>query len=382
MPSEPFEGESFMALTRFCAMALLLAAPMALQAQFRGPPGGFGGSFGGGFYSDPARTFEFLARGRPFFLISETRSLREPLTQYAKEKGITNDQITKEHFVAFSEQMKAKMSAPASSSAPSPGKVSPSPTPSATGSPPASMGAPSATPSPDFMAQMADNDFKRRDRNGDGKLSTDEMSDTLRSNLDQFDKNKDNMVDFEEYKGYFAFRMLNRDGDRGSSNNNSSSRSPEPINPVAILIMEDYDVKPVVIRAGKLPKELPKWFNELDADADGQVAMYEWRKGGKNLDEFMEWDRNEDGFVTPEEVLRKLNLASSDPGASPSASKGASSSTSSGNGGPPRFGGFGGFGGGERPSFGGGPPGSSGSGSGGRPPFGGFGGFGKKKGSN
>ena len=61
---------------------------------------------------------------------------------------------------------------------------------------------------------------------------------------------------------------------------------------------------PIVFRAGKLPKGLPSWFDELDTNKDGQVALHEWRKGGRGLDEFAEIDRNDDGFITIEEALR------------------------------------------------------------------------------
>ena len=54
------------------------------------------------------------------------------------------------------------------------------------------------------------------------------------------------------------------------------------------------------------PKILPKWFKELDTDGDGQVALYEWRRAGKKLDEFSEYDLNDDGFITAEEVLQAI----------------------------------------------------------------------------
>jgi hypothetical protein len=70
---------------------------------------GGGGKFGGGMMTqDPNTLFEFYAKGRPYFLVSETRMLREPLTQYAQQKNITTGQITRQQFVEFSEQMKAK----------------------------------------------------------------------------------------------------------------------------------------------------------------------------------------------------------------------------------------------------------------------------------
>jgi hypothetical protein len=62
--------------------------------------------------------------------------------------------------------------------------------------------------------------------------------------------------------------------------------------------------KPVAMRYGKLPKNLPGWFEEQDTDKDGQVSLYEWRKAGKDSKEFLEMDLNGDGLVTADEYLR------------------------------------------------------------------------------
>ncbi len=76
-------------------------------------------------------------------------------------------------------------------------------------------------------------------------------------------------------------------------------------NVVDALLEDDLDKRPTVYRAGKLPeKGLPAWFVQLDTDQDGQVALYEWRAAGRDLDEFAEWDRDNDGFITPEEALK------------------------------------------------------------------------------
>src|SRR4029077_16432070 len=72
---------------------------------------------------------------------------------------------------------------------------------------------------------------------------------------------------------------------------------------------EEEDRKPVVHRAGKLPKELRAWFKELETDGDGQIGLYEWKASGRPLDEFMKMDRNGDGFLTVEEVLRSVAAA-------------------------------------------------------------------------
>jgi Ca2+-binding EF-hand superfamily protein len=48
----------------------------------------------------------------------------------------------------------------------------------------------------------------------------------------------------------------------------------------------------------------PAWFKEVDTDQDGQISLHEWRQAGKSLDDFRKYDRNGDGFITPEEALR------------------------------------------------------------------------------
>ena len=59
----------------------------------------------------------------------------------------------------------------------------------------------------------------------------------------------------------------------------------------------------MVYTAAKLPPGLPAWFAQLDTDKDGQVGLYEWLAAKKPLAEFKAMDRNQDGFLTPDEVL-------------------------------------------------------------------------------
>jgi hypothetical protein len=60
----------------------------------------------------------------------------------------------------------------------------------------------------------------------------------------------------------------------------------------------------VAYRAGKLPKELPAWFTQLDTNQDAQISLFEWRASNRSLQEFAKIDRNDDGFLTVDEVLR------------------------------------------------------------------------------
>jgi hypothetical protein len=151
----------------------------------------------------------------------------------------------------------------------------------------------------DNLSQRAESDFYLRDRNGDGFLNMDEMPPDLKVELGRWDTNRDNLVSLDEYKAYYVARAQTR---RGSGNQQDNS---------VIVITEDesLDARPVVYRVGKLPKNgLPDWFKPLDLNRDGQVALSEWYKAGKDIDEFGDWDRNDDGFITPEEAMHKLQL--------------------------------------------------------------------------
>jgi EF hand len=154
-----------------------------------------------------------------------------------------------------------------------------------------------AAPTLESISQQAELEFKRRDVNGDGFLNFDEMPGPLKEDLARWDRNKDNLIDFNEYRAYFLSRALERmerDGKRSKGLDNKS---------------DDWEKRPVVYRARKLPKDLPKWFIELDQDGDGQISLAEWRRAGKSLEEFAKYDRNDDGLLTPAEVLRYEALA-------------------------------------------------------------------------
>jgi Ca2+-binding EF-hand superfamily protein len=62
--------------------------------------------------------------------------------------------------------------------------------------------------------------------------------------------------------------------------------------------------------AGTLPSNLPGWFKDCDTGADGQVALYEWKRKRRAVRDFHEYDLNEDGFITIEELVRSGNFTS------------------------------------------------------------------------
>jgi hypothetical protein len=246
--------------------------------------------------------FEYYAKGRPYFLISEAHTLPilwNPLMQFAQQKGITTGQISRQEFVEFrrllkagaagqnyqefNEQLDGRLGSVGSGGAGMPSTL-PGGLPSGPGgAAPASAGksgtppkSPGGLPSPggntkspqqnqDAINRQADADFKRRDVNGDGKLSSEDV------------------VHQEEAK---------------------AKANPSPT--IVIIDEENWDRIPTVLRAGKLPAGLPSWFNILDTDGDGQIGLYEWRAAGKPLEEFAKYDLDDNGFIEPEEVLRVM----------------------------------------------------------------------------
>src|SRR5262249_36196087 len=106
---------------------------------------------------------------------------------------------------------------------------------------------------------------------------------------------KDGFIDLNEFKAYFKAVMQQRMAESAGFVGGAEPAHHEPA--------EEEEKKPVVYRAGKLPKELPSWFKELDKDGDGQISLFEWRSGGRSVEEFQKMDRNGDGFLTIAEVL-------------------------------------------------------------------------------
>src|SRR5262249_28762415 len=134
-------------------------------------------------------------------------------------------------------------------------------------------------------SKLAEDSFRRHDRNGDGYLNYDEMPSSLRDERDKWDTNKDGLIDLSEYKTYFQALMEQRQADRSSLSLSADgleglggSYVPSPA--------EAADAKPFVYRAGKLPKELPPWFAQYDTDHDGQIGLYEWKNSGRSIEEF------------------------------------------------------------------------------------------------
>jgi len=351
-----------MRIRSFVLLGLLaLLIPAEAISQF--PSGGSSGGSRGGF-GDPSKLFDMMSGGRD---VVTRDSLPNPLfagmfDRFAQQMGVTDGKLTREQFNAYMQQKAAEKAgggAPSGAGAGPGGGFRSSGKEGGGGPPPWAGGFKGGDgkgdPNQGEMAdRWAEGMFRRADANGDGLLNYDEMSESLRTELDKWDANKDGFVDANEYKAYFKAVIEQRLSERGDGSRGTGGGTPEtPI--------EEDEPKPVVYRAGKLPKELPAWFKTADGDADGQITMYEWRTGGKALDEFQRMDRNGDGFLTIAEVMyvtvgkNNLNgVALASASADKPAGGGTASESKSSS---------------ERPSFG--APSSDKGSFGGRPSFGG-----------
>jgi len=153
-------------------------------------------------------------------------------------------------------------------------------------------------PPPFDAFQEGDRLFKRLDVDRDGYLSFSEMAPTLRAELKRWDRNEDRWIGPGEYLPYFAQRL-----DRAYRE--AQQRADKPFPPLEIRIVDEAQ-RLAVPRAGQLPLGLPAWFEQVDTDLDGQIALFEWRAAGWPLDDFTRIDSNDDGYLETQEVLKLL----------------------------------------------------------------------------
>ena len=168
-----------------------------------------------------------------------------------------------------------------------------------------------------FMVEVSDRDredarraFGYYDNNRDGKIDKREMERSrYGADLPMYDKNRDGVITVNEMEFRYARRRVENTRDaqaRGGSNNrrrDEGNRNEEE---------EDENKRPESYRrvpaVERMPEGLPEWFARDDANGDGQIAMAEYATSWSSsvLDDFNQFDLNQDGMITPRECLRAV----------------------------------------------------------------------------
>lgn len=190
----------------------------------------------------------------------------------------------------------------------------------------------------------AEERMRRYDRNKDGKLDAAELrSGRWSDDPMQYDRNRDGKLSQSEMAVRYANRRVDEEERRAERNESRSrwgsqnrsgwqrgnGREEEEEEVDRFGDAKSYRLSGVESRT--TGKGLPDFFNQRDADGDGQVMMNEFASTwtSDKLAEFLKYDLNSDGIIEPRECIavEKGNGNSSSSSSGTKASSSASSST-------------------------------------------------------
>ncbi|MFN3190711.1 MAG: hypothetical protein ACE361_09335 [Aureliella sp.] len=174
----------------------------------------------------------------------------------------------------------------------------------------------------------AEERVRRYDKNGDKKLSKEELAGGRWSDDPMaYDRNKDGLLTSRELAARYANRRISEEERRsrfgGSSRGGDSSRSSgwgrgggesggwgrsgdskQEEKKDRFGDAKSYKLN----SSGDIPSGLPSFFNRSDRNGDGQLMMSEfsnkWTE--ETLEEFLKWDLNSDGVILARECLTAL----------------------------------------------------------------------------
>jgi hypothetical protein len=136
----------------------------------------------------------------------------------------------------------------------------------------------------------ADKAFRALDRDGNGEIDGAELTAGLKDEKLRADADGNGRINKDEYRDYFRRRVTAKTDVLIAAKFGEGGRNQEGKG------------------AAKTGPVLPDWFTTLDLDKDGQISLFEWRKGDRATALFQEMDLNSDGLLTKDEYLRYVRL--------------------------------------------------------------------------
>jgi len=223
---------------------------------------------------DPGVVFDqLMSKGRGYFLIQEIPRDRANLEKFAAKEGIKDGKLTRGQFIKYWNLRTKKAKKPNDDE---------------------------DDPPPDPAVRA----FTDLDLNRDGFLNAEEIAfaKQFKNEWKKWDADADGLISLDEWKVYW--RQKNMGPGVLVKKNPSEQETESAKKPLDNKI----DAKVVQAQVSKTPPVLPAWFAQIDLDKDGQISLYEWKKAGKDIEEFLKLDLNDDGFLTAKEVLRSQQV--------------------------------------------------------------------------